>query len=132
MDITLDKKTLKDLGVAQEDLAQVLFPANKHALNALRRLFRGKGSLSAKQAKDLADYLGVTVDSLYSEGGWAVDSSGPVWLLRKPGFVASINPSNNEVLIFKEGEVLARRVLYTNVVMLPLFLKDLDELIRTL
>ena len=59
---------LKNYKLNQADVANVLFPTNKNADLALRRILKGEGHVSVDQLEALAQYVGVSVSTIYETG----------------------------------------------------------------
>lgn len=59
---------LKNYKLNQADVASVMFPTNKNADLALRRILKGEGHVSVDQLEALAQYVGVSVSAIYEAG----------------------------------------------------------------
>lgn len=59
---------LKNYKLSQADVANVMFPTNKNADLALRRVLKGEGHVSVDQLEALAQYVGVSVPAIYEAG----------------------------------------------------------------
>ena len=59
---------LKNYKLNQADVASVMFPTNKNADLALRRILKGAGHVSVDQLEALAQYVGVSVSAIYEAG----------------------------------------------------------------
>ena len=59
---------LKNYKLSLADVASVMFPTNKNADLALRRILKGEGHVSVDQLEALAQYVGVSVSAIYEAG----------------------------------------------------------------
>lgn len=59
---------LKNYKLNQADVASVMFPTSKYADLALRRILKGEGHVSVDQLEALAQYVGVSVSTIYEAG----------------------------------------------------------------
>ena len=59
---------LKNYKLNQADVANVMFPTNKNADLARRRILKGEGHVSGDQLEALAQYVGVSVSAIYEAG----------------------------------------------------------------
>lgn len=62
------RNVLKNYKLSQADVASVMFPTNKNADLALRRILKGEGHVSVDQLEALAQYVGVSVSAIYEAG----------------------------------------------------------------
>lgn len=129
MDTIFIRNVIKSKGVSQKAVAELLFPDNKFPENALRRFFRGKTKLSAEQAKRLADYIGITVDDLYSENGWRVTSDKNKHTFIKEDFRAEIDLETGIAKVYHSDTPVAEKMLVKSVISLKEFIESIDEII---
>lgn len=59
---------LKNYKLNPADVASIMFPTNKNADLALRRILKGEGHVSVDQLEVLAQYVGVSVSTIYEAG----------------------------------------------------------------
>lgn len=59
---------LKNYKLSLADVASVMFPTNKNADLALRRILKGEGRVFIDQLEALAQYVGVSVSTIYEAG----------------------------------------------------------------
>ena len=59
---------LKNYKLSLTDVASVMFPTNKNADLALRRILKGEGRVFIDQLEALAQYVGVSVSTIYEAG----------------------------------------------------------------
>mgnify|MGYP002710985031 CR=1 FL=1 len=130
MDIIFLKQLIKDKGVSQKELAEALFPCNKFPENALRRVFRGKTTLTADQAKTIADFLGVAVDALYACNGWRGKATGNRHTFTKDEYVAELDLSSGMTRITYKGTELCETLFHCPAVTLSEFLNTVDNIIN--
>lgn len=129
MDIIFLKQLIKDKGASRKELAEALFPGNKFPENALRRVFRGQTALTADQAKTIADFLGVTVDELYSCNGWRGKATGNKHTFTKGDYVAELDLSSGSTRITCRGTELCETLFHCPAITLSEFLSTVDNII---
>lgn len=69
------KKILEDRGVSKTQVAALVFPDVKFPQRAFSRVLTGKTELTASQIATIADFLGVSVESLYEPNRWIWDNT---------------------------------------------------------
>lgn len=129
MDIIFLKQLIKEKGVSQKELAESLFPGNKFPENALRRVFRGQTTLTADQAKIIADALGVPVDDLYACNGWRGKSSGKCHTFTKGDYVAELDLSSGMTRITYKGTEFCETLFHCPTITLSDFIDTVDSII---
>lgn len=98
----LNLKFLKSADSATKAaIADIVFPGIENKLKALYRVINGDGMLSADQAYALAQYLGVTMEDLYSKEGFTMVSSGTKIRLVSEEYTAILNTTTMQTQIFE-------------------------------
>jgi hypothetical protein len=91
----------------KEIVALLLFPGNKFPKTALYRITSNESFLTSEQVYVLADFLGITIDELYSFGDTykqiptkAVDTV----ILKKGQYSININTKSGLTVIYKNNQ----------------------------
>lgn len=81
--------------LTDEEVASKLFPDNKYAKMALRRVLNGETVLDETQIVNLSILTGEDISDLFTEDNWKMRSHGEIFNLTKPGFQVSYNSKTN-------------------------------------
>ena len=68
------KEIIEFHNLDESDVAEKLFPGNKYATLALRRLFKGEALLDERQIITLSELTGEDISDLFTEQSWKMRS----------------------------------------------------------
>lgn len=121
---------IEQYGLNKVALASELFPDNKHPSISLTRVINGEAYLSSVQLSYLAEKLGVSVDSLYSDKKWQAGSKAAgVLTFENDDYTAELNTSTWVTKVFKKGTLIHDTVIHNGAQSLSEYLDSLDKLI---
>ena len=121
---------IEQYGLNKVALASELFPDNKYPSISLTRVINGEAYLSSVQLSYLADKLGVSVDSLYSDKKWqAGSSSAGVLKFENDDYTAELDTTSWMTKIFKKGTLIHESLLHSGALPLSEYLAKLDNII---
>ena len=119
---------IKDNHVEREEIAALLFPNKKQAERALQRVEQGKQLLDSNQLKKLADFLGLSVDDIYTSS-WKQKHTGRVWSFTKGDYTATLNRDNWITKVSYKGEQFFEQVLTRSNVTVSAYLDFIDDIV---
>lgn len=127
------KGIVQAYGLDQNKVAEELFPGNKYAVSALKRVMRGDAELSASQLKRLSEMAGVDVNSLYDiTGKWRARSKDGVVTLLSADYRVEVDLRTWASRIFKANVLVSEDVLSNQMVSVREFINQIENQIKTL
>ena len=73
-----------------EQIAAALWPTNRHAILAYKRVAKGEAVLDANQIVKLSELLGLSIDDLFSKPPWDIEAKKDILVLTKRNSAARI------------------------------------------
>lgn len=106
---------LKNYKLNYDEVAAIMFPTNKNADLALRRVLKGEGHVSVDQLEALAQYIGISVPTLYQVGCdmWldASDGRANIFSIRRGIFVANFSFDTHRLIVSQNDSVIYNAIL---------------------
>lgn len=125
------KGVIKSYGLDENGVAEELFPGNKYAKSALRRVMRGDAELNASQLKRLSELAGIEVGELYNiNGRWSARSSHGVVTLISRDYRVELDLKTWVSKIFKNDNLLAEEVLSNQMVSVKEFINQIENKVK--
>ena len=124
------KAIIKKYGLRKSDLAEELFPKNKHSRLALNRVIAGKGFLDERQIVKLSLLIGVSIESLFSSSAWKQVTKGPYWVFTKGDYSAAFNIDNGITTIFHKDSLVQKNILSDRAIPISEYLAALEKAIE--
>lgn len=122
---------IEQYGLNKVTLASELFPDNKYASMALTRVIKGETFLNSEQLSLLANKLGVSVDSLYSDKKWEIQSDkAGILKFENDEFTAELDTQTWITKVYKKGSLMHETVLHNGSLALSEYLEKLNNLIN--
>lgn len=110
------------------ELAELLFPVNKHKTLALNRVLKGESQLDADQLSRLAAFLNMPIDALYGST-WVVVPKSKKQRYENGEYIAEIDPASGITKIFHKKSLLFQEVIHAGATTIMDFFKQLDLII---
>ena len=125
------EKIIKDRKLDKKELAQNLFPGNKHASLALNRVVKGDGFLDSNQISLLSTLTGIPIGELYTGKEWSVGSEKKNLLVFTLGLVrAELNTETWVTKVFKKGTLFHESVIHSGSIALSTYLENLSHIVE--
>lgn len=126
-------------GVSKDEIGAAIFKKHKHPVNALNRILRGEGALSAENLATLDSVFGIPMELAESGGGWALDTECStakfLSFVSEDGHRAVLNSATNICTVEKvsSSSLVPQHVgnlIISNDTTLTSFIKVLNDIIR--
>lgn len=124
-------KVMERYKLSQEDLAKVLFPNVKYPKQAFDRILKNEASLDVVQLERLADYVGILVSDLFSVDTWKSTLEDNCLVLLKGGYKVKLNYNGVYISIYKDNELLYKRLSNIPSMTVNEFINYIDNFIKT-
>lgn len=124
-------KVMEHYKLSQEDLAKVLFPNVKYPKQAFDRILKNEASLDVVQLERLADYVGILVSDLFSVDTWKSTLEDNCLVLLKGGYKVKLNYNGVYISIYKDNELLYKRLSNIPSMTVNEFINYIDNFIKT-
>lgn len=105
---------IRDYNLNAEELAKALFPEAKYPKAAFNRVLKGDSSLSVEQLEKLASFIGVSPSELFTLDSWHSTAVDGYMSFRNGAFEAKLNYHGAFLTLYKDGKVVDRRIVGTN------------------
>ena len=127
---TIDvEKIIKTKKLDKKELAQQLFPENKHASLALNRVIKGDGFLDSNQISLLSELTGIAIGNLYSGNEWDLKNNKGLTVLTSGNFRAELDTKNWVTKVFDNGSLFHESVIHSGTTSLSAYLTQLSEIV---
>ena len=128
---TIDlKKLMEDLNLDPKQIAKELFPKNAYPKLALDRVVKGEAFLDTNQLSRLSLVTGVSIQSLYSYGGWDFISSPEGVITFSTGeYKAELNIAEGTTKLYHKGSIFHEEIIHSGAIPLSEYLDALNKLI---
>lgn len=127
---TIDlEKLIESAGVSRAEIAELIFPQNKHKDKAIKRVISGESELTASQVVKLSTYFGLNVSDMF-EGIWqhARATNGMLTLV-KGDFKAQLDPKTMTSKLYKKG-IYKDTIIHSSSVTLSKYVEELNKLTK--
>lgn len=124
------QKLIDERDIKTTVLAKELFPENKYAPMALKRVIDGYSELSSSQISKLALFLGVSIEDVF-ENNWksSVDERKVIFI-RTDGWRAELNTQTMITKVFDKQTLMHEVILNTKTVVLSEYLQTIERIIN--
>ena len=123
-------KLIEVFELDEENLAQHLFPLNKHPKSALKRIISGDSLLDTDQLFKLSRLVNLSVEDLFFSDGWKTAFHDQVHVLTFEEYEAHLNVDTWVTTIFHKGSMLHEAVIHTGSISLSYYLELLNNKIE--
>lgn len=123
---------LKNYKLSQPDVANVMFPTNKNADLALRRVLKGEGHVSVDQLEALAQYVGVSVPAVYEAGCdmWHDATDGlDNFCIKRGLYVATYTYATHVLVVTVDDKELFNKVISDSDLLVQDLVKTINSII---
>jgi hypothetical protein len=125
------EKIIKDTGVSQKELAEMLFPNNRHADRALNRIKKGRGFLNSQQIGKLAELVEIPISRLFSTSGWVKSlKDKDKYIFYKDSFKAVLDPKTRITKIYCRNSLFYEDIIHSEFTVISDYLERLEEIIN--
>jgi hypothetical protein len=111
-------------------ISDLLFPMHKYPDLALRRVLKGDSLLDANQISRLATYLDVSVNDLFTVGGWKSQIEDGFIYFESGQYEAFFNRDNWTCQVFHKKKLLHERVIVNPAISLKEFISYIQTIIE--
>lgn len=116
-------------GLEHKAVAMLMFPDNKFPDAALRRLLRGKATLSMTQVEKFATYAGVSLEDVSSSKEWDGGPSGPTIILPRGDFKAVVDLKEGLTRVYHRESAFFKVIKHPATTPLYAYLKSINDVI---
>lgn len=120
----IDKQKLDTKEIAKE-----LFPSNKHATLALRRILKGEAFLDTEQISKLSQLTGIPIEELFVGGEWKTTATENELVFKSGRYKAVLNTETWVTKIYKNDSLFHDKVIHGGSIALSKYLSALTEII---
>lgn len=125
------EKAITRTGLTTNEVAEHLFPNNKHPYHALKRVMDGHALLNTDQASKLAVLASLTIAELF-HGGWSGSASENQINFQKDGYTVSVDTSIWNTRIYHNASLIHEQIIHNGHIALSKFLSTVDQIIERL
>ncbi len=128
---TIDvEKIIKTKKLDKKELAQQLFPENKHSSLALNRVIKGDGFLDSNQISLLSELTGIAIGNLYSGNEWGLKNNKGLTVLTSGNFRAELDTKTWITKVFDKDSLFHESVIHSGTTALSVYLNLLTQIIE--
>lgn len=124
------QKLMDERGIKTTVLAKELFPENKYAPMALKRVIEGTSELSASQISKLALYLDIPIEDVFENNWKSQADEGKIIFLRSDGWRAELNTRTMVTKVFDKQTIMHEVILNTKTEVLSKYLQTIENIIN--
>jgi hypothetical protein len=117
---------IREKKLGKKELAQNLFPGNKHASLALNRVIKGDGFLDSNQISLLSELTGISIGNLYTRDGWKTESKSGLMIFTSNDYRAELDTVKWSTKVFCKGSLFHEEVIHTHSISLSTYLEKLS------
>lgn len=106
-------KIIKAKNLNRKQVAQELFPGNKHPVMALDRVLKENSVLDADQISRFSLFTGIPISELYSGANWQSKIEGKKHVLVSGDYRAELNTDDWTTKLFHRGSIFHEFVIHS-------------------
>ena len=118
---------IESKGLEVEEVANQLFPKNKHSRLALNRVIAGDSSLNEEQISKLALLAGVPISALFSGDEWKASYSDNIHTFTNSDYRAELDTTTWITRLFHNNSMIHEQVIHSKNITLSDYLELLNS-----
>jgi hypothetical protein len=122
-------KVITKTGLSNTEVANHLFPSNRHPYHALNRVINGISKLDVDQAKILAELANISINELYS-GVWKHETVENVHIFKRDNFEARLNTRTWVTTVRKSNSLIHDAILHGGSITLSEYIASIEKIIE--
>ena len=123
------QKIIDHYSLSREDVENVLFPHVRYKKQAVDRVLKGEGQITAEQLERLADFIGVFISDLFSVDSWSGYREDKCLVFNKLPYKVKLNYKGVFLSLYKHNKLIYQEIMMPNY-SLEDFLEYIDTLIK--
>lgn len=128
---TIDLQKIIDSNkLSKADLANQLFPQQKHPVRTLTRVLKGEKPLGIQEINRLSFITGIPVHKLFEEGEWLARVENRKHIFTNGEYRAELFIDDRKTKLYKKGSLFHEEVLHSSAIPLSEYLESLNSIIK--
>lgn len=107
-------KVIEHFNLDADDVANALFPHQKHKKLALNRVLKGEAYLDTVQLQSLSNLIGISMCDLFTVDNWKGISENGNLVFKKGEYKALLNYKGVALHIYKKEELIYEKLLLSD------------------